>query len=564
MAKQLREYQLELVDAVWREICVSPSALAVLPTGGGKTVCIAELMRKSMAAKATMKIVMVMGRVDLVRQTDKVLCSEIGFEKVGVYCGSLNRKEKNKPITVCSIHSIKDQEIFADLLVIDEVHNLDQEAGSYSEFIAALQVKNPKIKIIGFTATPFRSNGFIYGEDLLFKKPAYRKTIREIIDMGFLVEPRMRGSKEAFDVSNLRIRGGEYRQEDVDNLVNDEEIVKAQVTDALTKSDSRMTVVWACANIEHCNMVANELMAQGQHATTVHSKLDKNVRDQNLSMFMGGMIRHMVFVSILSEGFDYPPIDTVVLMRPTRSPVLYIQTVGRGLRPFDNKVDCLVLDYGQVVRTLGPLDDPYIKGKKGEGEAPMKECPNCNTWVFAGVAKCPECDFDFPPREEPKLDKRADHESKILSEAKPPETLNIGKITAEMFTAKSGNQCVMLIYYEKSDGQSSILFGPIYNSGSVREFFVTTSAWAMERLEQRLNGINMDLPSMDFPGTIEVNGTFEIVKQQDGKYDRVIKAKCIAIDPPKVVEPKQEIITVEPSFQQTEKVYMDDGEEVPF
>ncbi|WP_350448928.1 DEAD/DEAH box helicase, partial [Streptococcus pseudopneumoniae] len=88
-------------------------------------------------------------------------------------------------------------------------------------------------------------------------------------------------------------------------------------------------------------------------------------RNNEMEYFLNGEARHMVFVTALSEGWDHPPIDALCLLRPTRSPVLYVQLAGRVLRPYDGKVDSLILDYGNVVKNLGPLDNPRIP-KKGE------------------------------------------------------------------------------------------------------------------------------------------------------------------------------------------------------
>ena len=537
---KLRDYQLELVDAVWSEMCRESNTLAVLPTGGGKTVCIAELMRKSMEVKPSIRIAMVMGRIDLVKQTERALAAIIPRQYIGVYCGTLNRRELSRPIIVASIQSISDVNMTGgarplDLLVIDEVHNLDQKNGRYLKFLNKAQERNPKLKVVGFTATPFRTTGEIYGPKMLFPRIAFRKTIKEMIELGYLAPPVMKGSSHEFDTSKLQIRAGEYRQEDVNHLVSDETKVIDQVKDALSRMDGKQAVVWACANIDHCNLVANTLMSLGEKCTTVHSKLSTENRNMNLAQFMGGAMRHMSFVTILSEGFDHPPIDCVVLMRPTRSPVLYVQTVGRGLRPFDGKKNLSVLDYGQVVKTLGPLDDPKIKGKKTEnGEAILKECPQCFTFVFGGLRNCSECEYEFPPPSPPqkKLDIKSDGTGVILSKEHPLEIIKAGPIELSMYEAKSGNQCVRIIYCDSN-------FMTRYRGGT-SEYFVTNSPWAVQRLEARLSTIGAQLPGIPFDGTIVVDGTFEVTKKKDGKYERVISVKKISEVSPETEEKKQQ------------------------
>lgn len=528
---QARPYQLECVDSLWNEIIESPAALGVLPTGAGKSFIFSLLLKRSLEVKTDVRCIVLMGRIDLVAQTERAVARVIDRRLIGIYCGSMKRKELSYPVTIASIQSIAEVQMpRADLLIVDEVHNLDQSDGRYIRFIERAKEENHKLKIVGFSATPFRSDGEIFGPNLLFKKVTFRRTLQEMIALGFLVPPVLKASRNEFDISQLRVRAGEYRSEDVDALVKDSDRCKEQVLDALARLNGRLTVAWATANIEHCNLVANKLMALGERVTTVHSKLDRTTRDGNLQSFMTGQVRHMVFVTILSEGWDHPPTDAIILMRPTKSPVLYVQTVGRGLRPYPGKADCLVLDYGQVVRTLGPLDDPNVRGKtdaqskevefKKENSG-LKCCPACLTFSPMRTAECPECHYQWPPPEktEAKLDKKASESAKILSEKAAPVTEVLGPIEISMYEAKSGNLCVKIHY---KDAKTIASFW-----GGVSEFFVTTSAWAMDRLERRLADLQIQLPQVPFEGVVAVDGFFEVIKTQDGKYDRVLSVKRV-------------------------------------
>lgn len=532
---KLRDYQLECIEATWEELYKGESALVQAPTGSGKTLTFSHLIKKSLDQVAGMRICVLMGRIDLVLQTEAAIARVVDRYHIGAYCGTLNRREINRPVTVASIQSIANAETPTfNLLIVDEVHNLDQEddGGRYIKFIDKQRAKNPKLKIVGYTATPFRSDGVIYGEGKIFKRLCYKKTIQDMIAMGFLCRPILKQAENAFDTSNLRIRAGEYMAEDVDALVSDEAVMRSQVREALDKMKGRKAVAWATANIDHCERLLKVLQEEGESVAAIHSKQSRDTRSGNLSRFTSGGARHMVFVSILSEGFDYPPIDCIVLMRPTRSPVLYVQTVGRGLRIYPGKDNCLVLDYGQVVRELGPLDDPKVKGKKGEGEAVLKLCPQCQSWVAGGFRQCPDCSHEFPPPLSPedKLTKRADNNADILSKANEPETEEVGPVYIEMHQAKSGNACVKIIY---SYGGMKTPWG---ERDGITEFFVVTSAWAMQRLEQRLGVIGHDLPSIPFPGERRVNGTFKVVKVKDGKFWRVLSVQKIADENPCAVD----------------------------
>jgi hypothetical protein len=120
-------------------------------------------------------------------------------------------------------------------------------------------------------------------------------------------------------------------------------------------------VAWACINITHAERVRDVLVGMKELATCVHSKMVRRDEVAALELFTKYDVRHMVFVTKLSEGFDYAPTDAVVLMRPMRSPTLMIQTIGRALRTYPGKSSALVLDYGQTIRHCGSLDRPVVQ-----------------------------------------------------------------------------------------------------------------------------------------------------------------------------------------------------------
>jgi len=516
----LRHYQLEAVNALWGHLFKDNSALCVLPTGAGKTRIMTALVDKTISSPKELVVAVLMGRVDLVSQTEKVFREFLNPNLVGVWCGSLGRKEINKVI-VTSIQSADVTKLpVPNLIIIDEVHRLNQESGSYSRFIKHTMKENPKAKLVGFTATPFRESGLIYGENKTFKEIVYRKTMVEMISLGFLVPPVLKGSENEFDVSKLRVQAGEYRQDDVDALVRDRELCELQVKDALKRMIGRQTVAWACANIEHCNMVADVIMNYGETVTTVHSKLNKYNREKNLGAFLGGQVNHVSFVSILSEGFDYPPIDCIVLMRPTRSPALYVQTVGRGLRPSRAKPNCLVLDYGQVIKTLGPLDNPRIHrtGRNTLEDAidDIKECPKCHTYIKCGVPECTECSYEWPkkPIEPPpdKLDRKA-YFGGILSKDIEPEVYKSSKAHISLYTSKKGNECIKITYLP-SDLVST------YSIWGLSEYFSVKHQFAMDNYRSRLRDLHAE-PTLPWVAI----GPFEVTKKHDGQYERILTVK---------------------------------------
>lgn len=522
----LRDYQSEAIDAIWSEIIQNSAALCVMATGMGKTEVIIGLLQKSLIAKPTLRALILMDRIDLVKQTERRFKNALGPSLIGVWCGSLQRRELSAPLTIASVLSA-DVKRFKkiDLIIVDEVHLMDQKESAYTRVINELQNQNHKLKVVGFTATAFRSDGVIYGEGKMFSNICYQKTIQEGIALGVLCPPILKHTEHEFDTSQLRIRMGEYRAEDVDALVANTEKCTEQVEDALPKLHGRECIAWMCANIDHCNRVLNELVRLRENVTSVHSKQDRSTRDANLGAFMAGTFRHVVFVSILSTGFDHPPIDGIVLLRPTRSPVMYVQSVGRGLRPYKDKKNCLVLDYGNIVGQLGPLDNPKVKGKKQDGDVVLKICPQCKSYVSGGCITCPECEHEFPPREEPeaKLTKTHEENAQILSVPTPPPlpvTFISTDVYASMYEAKSGNVCVKITYGP-----------PDVRRWATSEFFVTNSPWALSRLEARLQALGSPMIKLPIEREIRFDGHFQVTKVRDGKFDRVTRVeRCHEIE----------------------------------
>jgi DNA repair protein RadD len=131
-------------------------------------------------------------------------------------------------------------------------------------------------------------------------------------------------------------------------------------------------------------------------------------RAETLERFKSGELKYLVNVNVLTTGFDAPNIDCVAMLRPTNSPGLMYQMVGRGFRLHSSKENCLVLDFGGNILRHGPVDALQIKDRaSGDGEAPAKECPQCNALIHAAYGICPECGHEFPPPQREQHDRQA-------------------------------------------------------------------------------------------------------------------------------------------------------------
>ncbi len=481
----LRSYQAEAIDSLEQELSLKPNALLVLATGLGKTETIFGFCLRLLDKKPNAKILFLVNKVSLVNQAAKR--AEPYFD-VGVYCGSENRYETDKAFTVASIQSIYGAGYFYDLIILDEVHRA--QARTYSDFIESCRIHNPNLKVIGLTATPFNSQGYIYGPDQMFEKISYEKGLKWAIENGWLVKPVLKHNDQAFDTDSLHTKLGDFDQAEVKALTTKEDKILAQITDVMPKIKDRKKIIWHCSCIDHAELVSQIIP---EFSVVIHSRMDKSGRDLAMKEFEQGQCRHLVFVMIVSEGYDFPPIDTVVLMRPTKSPIVYIQSIGRALRTSAGKTDCLVLDYAQVVRRCGPLDSPNVSNGSGRSKdylkTSMKFCKACYAYQDMNNSICENCGHDFVKEklEEQKtrlksLTRTSDDDSQILSADKEPlEIVHIWPqlCKASPYIAKSGNKCIKIAFNRRD-----LMSGTIYKFIPIMDGF-----WVNKFVNEQLSKI---------------------------------------------------------------------------
>lgn len=390
-----RNYQKRCVETNWKSWksgCLDQ--LNKLPTASGKTIIFTLLLEKLFKHQKKAKAIILVNRVNLVKQTIDKLNMLFKKQDLGMYCGSLGEYDSSSKIIVASVDTLKKITPFATVLIIDEAHNAYKNS-SYNALVIRMRKENPKLRIARFTATDFTAqHGYIWGKGKDIEKILYRKTMREMISLGYILPPVFKSSKESFDLSNVRSNRGEFILKDLLILTKDQLKMRRQVADALPKLKDRKKVVWACTSIDHAIAVHKEISIY-EKATLIHSKLNEGEKRLNMADFERGECRHICSVTMVSEGYDYPPLDAVVCLRPTRSPVLYVQLVGRILRLYLDKVNGLFLDYGKIVENLGHPNNPFVKGDSNKKKiVSVLICPSCETISFAPCKVCP-CGYEF-------------------------------------------------------------------------------------------------------------------------------------------------------------------------
>lgn len=401
---ELRWYQQEAIVQTYRRYHQGfKSIMLVMPTGSGKTLTAAHMIRD--AASKGRRVLFLVHRENLIGQTVETLLNydipeyEVGFIKSGYPCAGHHER-----VIVASLQTLARRQYPENigLVVFDEAHSTSFWSSSQQliyHYAKAPVMPLSKCKFLHLTATPYRTKGTEYFGDRIeaIVKPV---TIRQLIKEGSLVPSRPFGYGGILDLSKLDTdKSGDYRQSQLVKICLDDDFI-ADVTDKIVEFASDRKIVLFNAGVEQSERTTNRLNSLGIHAAHLQAETPQHERDAIYQRFRSGKIQCLSGVDIFTEGFDEKSCDCVVLARPTKSMARYVQMVGRGLRPFPSKTDCLVLDFGDCTKRLGRVE---LLGDRSvslcptpPSPAPQKECPDCHAMIPKLAKICPECGFVFP------------------------------------------------------------------------------------------------------------------------------------------------------------------------
>jgi len=407
-ALSLRGYQHDAISQLgtaWRQGYRAP--VLVAPTGSGKTVVAAEIIRR--CAEHGWRVLFLAPRRELIDQAyEKLIANGL---RVNVVMAGDPRRDDFAKITLASVDTLHSRRLPSgeyqildpDLIVIDECHLF------VTPIRAALLNHWPKARLLGLTATPARKDGRALS--LVFDKLIEVSSVAALTAGGFLVPGRYFSLGDP-DLSRVRITAGDYNQRDLGEVMGGTQIVGDVVETWLARAGNRRTVVFA-VNIGHSAALANEFRTHGVAAEHVDANTPTDERRAIFDRFRSGETQVLTNCTLASYGFDLPELDCVVMARPTRSLVLYLQMLGRGLRFTLGKDYCLVLDHAGVVRRFGFADEPRAwslegpvrdwrddaprsKGRDTSQQGKLRDCPKCAA-LFTGN-QCPECGWFYRPK----------------------------------------------------------------------------------------------------------------------------------------------------------------------
>lgn len=412
----LRPYQREAVDSIpaYFESATKPgNPLVVLPTASGKSLVMGTFIQETLEAWPDTKILMLTHVKELIDQNEKELLGIWPGAPVGVYSAGLGRREINplfQKITIAGIQSVfkKSDELGAfDLILVDEGHLIPAKGeGMYRSFLEAQEKANPFVKVIGFTATPYRlGTGLLTeGKNRIFEDICYEKNVGELVKENYLSPLVSKGGVAKADMSEVKVRGGEYVADQMAAAYDKQELVVAAVDEICWYGEDRRSWLLFCSSVEHAVHCRDEIRSRGITCEMVCGETPADERDRILEGFKAGNPKALTNVGVLTTGFNYRGLDLIAILRSTKSVSLYVQILGRGMRTEKGKENCLVLDFGGNVMEHGPIDKICItRGRDGRpkeaGKAPAKECPECCSIVHAALLICPDCGYEWPKRE---------------------------------------------------------------------------------------------------------------------------------------------------------------------
>lgn len=439
MSYVLRWYQEDAVNAIYNYFVQGGrgNPVVAMPTGSGKSLVIAEFIKRTLMTWSNQRCLMLTHRKELIKQDYDKLIEAWPFAPAGIFSAGLKQKNASAPITFGGIASVVNalaEFNWFDLVFVDEAHLIsDSESSMYWQVITHLRKINPNLKVIAFSATIFRLGMGMLTEGKLFTDVCYDITgvepINRLIFEGYLSALIPRPTKTKLDVTNVGVVRGEYKQGEVAKAVDKETITYAACQEAIFHGHDRRVWLAFSSGIEHAEHISSMLNGLGISATFVHSKISAEERDNRIAAFKRGRFRAMVNANILTTGFDHPPIDMILMLRPTMSAGLWVQMLGRGMRPYVSlswtKHNCLVLDYAGNTRRLGPINDPVIPNPKSKtpGIAPVKTCERCGDLNHISVRFCISCGFEFGFAV--KIEEKASGDALLKGDLPQVETYNV-------------------------------------------------------------------------------------------------------------------------------------------
>lgn len=443
---------------------------------------------------------------------DKSIC--------GVYCAGLGREELDKQITYATIQSIANRVINPTIVIVDECEAIHPDEESNTQYRHFLRI-NGSPAIVGFTATPWRSKGgsIDWGEKL------YDIPLQPLIDNGFVIPPTSKAGK-APDLTNIRITAGEFNGKQMDEVYADPDLLKASIEYILSYGADRNRLLVFSQSVQHGKILTENLNANGMPSIFIDGTTPKSDLRKIFELHEQGIYKAVVNCMLCTVGYDLPWVDMVAIIRSTNSKRLFEQMAWRPGTPYPNKQSFTLLDMGGNLERHGPLGSPYKEkgAREKAAESLGKICPSCEEYVKPLTMQCPDCGYEWPESERPKInhDNAPNDSTPAIYTPSDKRTFDVTSMRFVGGKTKKGDDCIIASFFVRdyqwpsikkwimphhdSDfarGQAHSFFKKLGDDiyGDLKHYPIVDLVWRAEHNLKTPARIYVDL-SKDFPDII--------------------------------------------------------------
>ncbi len=451
----LRNYQIEALNVIDSDLSKCPEVLLSAIMGAGKTVVVARLINKYWFTTERRFLILV-NKQELVKQFADTFrkFTDIPAYEISIACASLGDK-RNGRLTIATVQTfvgMLPKYPGADLIVLDEAHGAGSvnDGSQYHQIISHIRNSNPSCRLLGLTATPYAlGRGYIFGDKVAdgiinyFPRVNYSITYDQLLRAGHLAPLKGKvayAEQLTTDLADVRVNG-DYVLDRLGEVMA-KEIHLATAREAITAHCGGFKHICVfCCTISHAEQL-QKIISEIEPCATIHSQLPPLVRNSEMSRWRSGEVRICTSVNILAEGFDFPALDCLVFARPTLSPRLYLQALGRVLRCHPGKEYGFVLDLTDNTSRFGTdLDRVRVDVPKSvvrdfdKKNDLFKLCPLCARECHKALRVC-ECGFSWPPPEVIEADTIPEM-TEVSFERAPPVELYCDGMSCEVHSAKN-------------------------------------------------------------------------------------------------------------------------------
>jgi superfamily II DNA or RNA helicase len=447
---QLRSYQTKAIEDLRHSFRKEgkKAPVLVMPTASGKTVVFASISKA--LSNRSKNVLILVHRKELIDQASDKL-TLIGVDH-GIIASGYDSKENN--IQVASVQTLVRRmhllNYKPDYIIIDEAHHA--AAGTWQKII---NFYNKSFKI-GCTATPERHDGKGLGEyfDDLVLGPDAKKLIAD----GFLSDYKVYAPPFKIDLQKITTKRGDYAKGELVDAMEKADIIGDAVTHYKKYADGLPAIAF-CISIKHAINVRDKFIEAGYKSAVVHGDMKTTERDEAIKGLKNGSVQVLTSVDVISEGTDVPVVTAAILLRPTQSLSLYLQQVGRVLRPYPGKT-AIILDHASLTHTFGFVDDkrewdlnPVKKNsRKGQQAQNVQTCKKCFA-TFKPASVCPVCGYHIPKEERKVIQVEGDLE--LLNREKEPQTLK-NNYKKSFYAEKSFHKNVLNSFNKYARGKTIV------------------------------------------------------------------------------------------------------------